>query len=151
VSQIVLAYILTESQLKEYAKAVSEGNDGFPNDELEFLPAFGFNAPPMIALHMMLEDAFDNADVGSMSDHEDTLREHGVPLLLALHVEDRGGILPIFEKMASDPIHLGQFYEEFFSETWDEAPAAMLEACRFVQSGLERLDETNCWFLLFVS
>jgi hypothetical protein len=56
VSQLVLAHILTESQLEEYAKEVADGDAGFPKDELEVSPAFAFNAPPMIALGVMLQD-----------------------------------------------------------------------------------------------
>ncbi len=150
-SQLVLAHILSESQLEEYTKEVSEGHDDFPDHELEFLPAFRFNAPPMIALQVMLEGAFDNADVGSMSDHEDTLHEHEVPLLLSFHIEDREDILPILERLAAVPVALAGFYEEFYAKQWDEAGTAMLEACRFVRSGLERLTTDRCWLLVFVS
>ena len=55
-SQLILAHILCESQLGDYANEVSKGHDGFPDDELEVFPAFNFNAPPMIALGVMLQD-----------------------------------------------------------------------------------------------
>jgi hypothetical protein len=149
VSQLVLAHILTESQLEEYANQVSEGDDGFPNDELELSPAFDFNAPPMIALGVMLQD--DVSTSIPTFEYVHSLRENEIPVLLAFHLWDRVQTVARLEDLAADPGKLGAFYEEFFSETWDEAPAAMLQACRFVRAGVERLDETNCWFLLFIS
>jgi hypothetical protein len=149
VSQIVLTYVLSESQLEEYANRISKGDDGFPDDELEVIPGFNFNAPPMIALGVMLQD--DVSTSVTSFESVQRLRENEIPLLLAFHLWDRVQIVARLEEFASDPATLGAFYEEFFSETWDDAPAAMLEACRFVQSGVEALDETACWFLLFVS
>jgi hypothetical protein len=148
-SQIVLTYILTESQLEEYTQEVSEGNDGFPNDDLEVVPAFNFNAPPMIALGVMLENHVSKS-VPSF-EHVLALREREMPVLLAFHFWDQARVAAVLGGLAADSTKLGGFYESFFSESWDEAGAAMLEAIRFVQSGLERLDETNCWFLLFIS
>jgi hypothetical protein len=80
-----------------------------------------------------------------------SLRESQIPLLLASHVWDRLRIVTTLEGLANDPVRLGAFYEEFFSESWDEAGTAMLEACKFVQSGLERLSSDRCWLLIFVS
>ena len=148
-SQIVLAHILSESQLEVYSQEVSAGNDGFPDDEHEVSPAFDFNAPPMIALGVMLQDDVSASVPGF--EYVQSLRENEIPLLLGFHLWDRAQILARLEDLACDPAGLAAFYEEFFSETWDDAAAAMLEACQFLRVGLERLDETNCWFLLFVS
>jgi hypothetical protein len=149
-SQIVLAHILSKSQLEEYASNVLDGDDGFPDETTELQPFFGFDAPVMVALEVMLEEHFDDG-LGLFSDHVQSVREASVPLLLAFHVTDRERVVPILEQLAADPDALTHFYEEFFAEEWVEAGTAMLEACRFVQSGLERLSSDRCWLLIFVS
>ena len=80
-----------------------------------------------------------------------SLRENEVPLLLAFHLWDRVEIVARLEALVADSGQLGAFYESFFAETWDGAPAAMLEACRFLQAGLARLTEDQSWLLIFVS
>jgi hypothetical protein len=149
VSQIVLTYVVSKSQLEEYANRVLEGDDGFPDDEFEFSAGFDCEAKAMIGLGTMLQDQVSVS--APKFECVERLREHEIPLLLAFHVWDKTSIVAALEGLESDPLRLGRFYEELFSESWDGAGAAMLEACRFVRAGVERLDETHCWFLLFVS
>jgi hypothetical protein len=73
VSQLVLAHILTESQLEEYANQISEGDDGFPNEATEVQPFFEFDAPVMVALEVMLEEQFEDGP-GLFSDHVQGVR-----------------------------------------------------------------------------
>jgi hypothetical protein len=149
-SQLVLAHILSESQLEEYANNVLNGDDGFPIEATELQPFFEFDAPVMVALEVMLEEHFDDG-LGLFSDHVHSVREAGVPLLLAFHVIDRERVGPVLERLTADPVALGSFYEEFYAEEWSGAETAMLEACKFVRSGLERLSVDRCWLLIFVS
>jgi hypothetical protein len=149
VSQIVLPYILTESQLEAYAIQVSEGDDGYPDDDLEFSAGFDCETRSMIALGTILQDKVSVS--APKFECVERLREHEIALLLAFHFWDKLPILARLEGLTSDPVYLGQSYEELFAETSSDAPAAMLEAIRFVRAGVERLDETNCWFLLFIS
>jgi hypothetical protein len=151
VSQLVLAHILRESQLEEYASGVSDGEDGFPDESTEVQPFFAFDAPTMVAFSVMLEEAFEDDDLGSFSQHVQNVREAGVALLLAFHVADRDRIVSILDGLAASPEVLASFYEAFYAEEWSKARTAMLGACAFVKSGLERLNENKCWFLLFVS
>jgi hypothetical protein len=149
-SQLVLAHILSESQLEEYASNVLDGDDGFPIEATELQPFFEFDAPVMVALEVMLEEHFADG-LGLFSDHVQGVREAGVPLLLAFHVSDRERVVPVLERLITDPVALASFYEAFYAEAWAEAGAAMLEACRFVRAGLERLSLDRCWLLIFVS
>ena len=149
-SQLVLAHILSEPQLEEYANSILDSDDGFPDESTEVQPFFAFDAPTMVALEVVLEEQFDD-DLGSFSDHVQSVREAGVPLLLAFHVADRERVVSVLEQLMADPKTLGSFYEEFYAEEWDEAATAMLEACKFVSACLERLTVDRCWLLVFVS
>jgi hypothetical protein len=149
-SQLVLAHVLSEPELEEYASQVLDGDDGFPNEATELQPFFGFDAPVMVALEVMLEKQLDG-DLGLFSDQVQSVRQAGVALLLAFHVSDRERLVGLLEELLADPDQLGMFYEEFYAEQWSDAASAMLEACRFVRSGLEQLDEDRCWLLIFVS
>jgi hypothetical protein len=158
-SQLVLAHILSESQLRQYAKLVAADDDlPFPNEASELQSFFEFDATPMVCLEVMLEEVFE----GSASERTlfpgqiqsgqvQAIRQEQVPLLFAFHHSDRVRIDLALEQLAAHPDQLGAFYEEFYEEEWDDASRAMLEACRFLQGGLERLTLEDCWLLVFVS
>jgi hypothetical protein len=153
-SQLVLAHILSESQLMQYAKLVAADDDlPFPNEASELQSFFEFDATPMVCLEVMLEEVFEDSvsELALFSEQVQAVREKGVPLLFAFHHSDRVRIDLALEQLAAHPDQLGAFYEEFYEEEWDDASRAMLEACRFLQGGLERLTLENCWLLVFVS
>jgi hypothetical protein len=150
VSQLVLAHILRESQLEEYASRVSDDDDAFPDEATEVQPFFRFDAPTMVALEVMLEEHFEDG-LAVFTDHVQVIREAAIPLLLAFHVSDRQRILGTLETLMANPAGLETFFSAFYGEVWIEAETAMLEACKFVRSGLERLTADRCWLLIFVS
>jgi hypothetical protein len=138
----------SESQLEAYTQEISDGEDGFPDDDLEFSAGFDCEARSMMALHVMLEAAFDNTDVGSISDHHGTLHAHEAPLLLALHIEDREAILPILERLAVNPEALASFYKEFLPKPGTGLPqrcSRRADLCNLVLSVWTRI-VVGCWF-----